>query len=122
MAVGQTGSRPFYADRVVVLKKNRTLELMSGGKVIKSYTVALGGEPVGPKRRQGDHKTPEGVYVLDSRNAHSQFHKSIHISYPNARDRREAQAHGKRMECLRAATSLCMDSRTDTGGSAPHIA
>jgi murein L,D-transpeptidase YafK len=94
MAVGQTVSRPLHADRVVVLKNSRTLELMSGGKVIKSYKVALGGEPVGPKRRQGDHKTPEGVYVLDSRNAHSQFHKSIHISYPNARDRREARAEG----------------------------
>ena len=44
--------------------------------------------------RQGDHKTPEGIYVLDSRNAHSQFHRSIHISYPNARDRAEARARG----------------------------
>jgi murein L,D-transpeptidase YafK len=41
--------------------------------------------------RQGDHKTPEGIYVLDS---HSQFHRSIHISYPNARDRAEARARG----------------------------
>ena len=94
MAIGQTVSRPLHADRVVVLKKNRTLELMSGGKVIKSYKVALGGEPVGPKGRQGDHKTPEGLYILDSRNAHSQFHKSMHISYPNARDRRQARAQG----------------------------
>ena len=61
---------------------------------MKSYTVALGVEPVGPKTRQGDHKTPEGVYVLDSRNAHSRFHKSIHISYPNAIDRREARGQG----------------------------
>jgi len=92
--MGQTVSRPLHADRVVVLKKNRTLELMSGGKVIKSYKVALGGEPVGPKGRKGDHKTPEGLYILDSRNAHSQFHRSMHISYPNARDRRQARAQG----------------------------
>jgi len=92
--MGQAVSIPLHADRVVVLKKNRTLELMSGGKVIKSYKVALGGEPVGPKRRQGDHKTPEGLYILDSRNAHSQFHRSMHISYPNARDRRQARAQG----------------------------
>ncbi|PYX70617.1 MAG: hypothetical protein DMG78_18365 [Acidobacteria bacterium] len=64
------------------------------GQVIKSYRVALGGDPVGAKTRQGDHKTPEGIYVLDSRNAHSQFHKSIHISYPNARDRAAARAQG----------------------------
>jgi murein L,D-transpeptidase YafK len=78
------------ADRVIVLKKERTLQLLNRGKMIKTYKIALGGNPVGPKRQQGDHKTPEGVYVLDSRNLHSQFYKSIHISYPNARDRTAA--------------------------------
>ena len=85
------GANVLRVDRVVVLKKQRTLQLLSGGKVIKTYKVALGGNPVGPKTRQGDHKTPEGEYVLDSRNAHSQYHKSIHISYPNARDRAAAR-------------------------------
>ncbi len=82
------------ADRVVVLKKERTLQLLYQGRVIKSYKVALGGDPIGAKSRQGDHKTPEGTYVLDSRNAHSQFYKSIHISYPNERDRRLARQNG----------------------------
>ncbi len=82
------------ADRVVVMKKERALELLSQGKVIRTYKVALGGDPVGPKSRQGDHKTPEGVYVLDFRNAHSQFYKAIHISYPNERDRALARAKG----------------------------
>lgn len=82
------------ADRVVVLKKDRTLELLYQGKIIKSYKVALGGNPTGPKTRQGDHKTPEGSYVLDSRNAHSQFYKSIHISYPNPSDRAAARKRG----------------------------
>jgi murein L,D-transpeptidase YafK len=94
IAMAQTAAKPLHADRVVVLKKARTLQLLSEGKVVKSYKVALGGDPVGPKTRQGDHKTPEGVYVLDSRNAHSQFHKSIHISYPNVRDRAAARANG----------------------------
>ena len=84
----------WHADRVLVLKKERTLQLLSGGTVIKSYKVALGGEPVGQKTRQGDHKTPEGVYVLDFRNSHSQFYKAIHISYPNARDRSLARQKG----------------------------
>ena len=75
------------ADRVVVVKKERTLTLMSQGKILKTYKIALGGEPVGPKIRQGDHKTPEGVYVLDRRNAHSQFYRAIHVSYPDAHDR-----------------------------------
>ena len=94
LALAQTPARPLHADRVVVLKKERTLELLSLGKVIKTYKVALGGDPVGPKTRRGDHKTPEGVYVLDSRNPHSQFYKSIHISYPNPRDRAAARRLG----------------------------
>lgn len=85
---------PVHADRVVVLKKERTLQLLHQGKVIKTYKVALGGDPIGPKSRQGDHKTPEGTYVLDSRNEHSNFYKSIHISYPNAMDRASAQEKG----------------------------
>jgi murein L,D-transpeptidase YafK len=83
-----------HADRVVVLKKERTLQLLKQGNVIKTYKVALGGDPFGPKARQGDHKTPEGIYILDSRNAHSQFYKSIHISYPSARDRAAARQKG----------------------------
>jgi hypothetical protein len=34
------------------------------------------------------------VYDLDRRNAHSQFYRSIHISYPNARDRARARKAG----------------------------
>src|SRR3974390_1024778 len=91
LAATQATESGLHADRVVVLKKERTLQLLCQGKVIKSYKVALGGNPVGPKTRQGDHRTPEGTYVLDSRNVHSQFYESIHISYPNARDRAEAR-------------------------------
>jgi murein L,D-transpeptidase YafK len=95
VAVAQTGANPaLHADRVVVLKRERTLQLLRQGRVIRPYKVALGGDPVGPKTRQGDHKTPEGVYVLDSRNLHSQFHKSIHISYPNAQERAAARRNG----------------------------
>ena len=82
------------ADRVVVLKKERTLILLRDGKTLKTYKVALGGDPVGHKTRQGDHRTPEGVYVLDHRNAHSQFYRSIHISYPNAQDGARARKLG----------------------------
>jgi murein L,D-transpeptidase YafK len=73
-------------DRIVVYKHERKLVLQFRGKELKSYRVALGGEPVGPKTRQGDHRTPEGSYVLDSRNPNSRFHKAFHISYPSAKD------------------------------------
>ncbi|HEX6805797.1 MAG TPA: L,D-transpeptidase family protein [Terriglobales bacterium] len=83
-----------HADRIIVHKKNRTMELMHAGHVLKTYKIALGGNPVGPKQRQGDHKTPEGVYTVDWRNAHSQFHRALHISYPNAADRHRARQLG----------------------------
>ncbi len=82
------------ADRVIVMKKERTLTLMQGSKALKVYRIALGGDPVGPKRMEGDHKTPEGVYVLDRRNAKSKFYRSIHISYPSEEDRERARAAG----------------------------
>lgn len=81
------------AERVVVIKKERSLILMSHGKPLKIYKIALGGEPVGSKVRQGDGKTPEGIYVLDYRNVHSQFYKSLHVSYPSVQDR----AHAKKL-------------------------
>ena len=82
------------ADKVVVLKRQRTLLLMKGDEVLKRYIVSLGGNPVGPKIRQGDNRTPEGTYVLDRHNANSQYHRSIHISYPNADDLARARKLG----------------------------
>ena len=82
------------ADRIVVHKKEHTMELMQGAEVIKTYKIALGGNPVGAKTRQGDHRTPEGMYVIDHRNPQSQFHRSLHISYPNAADRERARKLG----------------------------
>ncbi len=93
LAAGQTLSSA-KVDYVMVKKKERTLVLMSQGKVLKTYKVALGGDPVGAKTRQGDHKTPEGVYRLDRRNAQSKFYKSIHISYPDAKDNARARKLG----------------------------
>jgi murein L,D-transpeptidase YafK len=73
-------------DHVAVYKHDRRLVLLSHGIELRSYRIALGGEPSGPKMRQGDHRTPEGSYVLDSRNPNSHFYKAFHISYPNSKD------------------------------------
>jgi murein L,D-transpeptidase YafK len=78
-------------DRVIVHKKERTMELISAGKVIRKYKITLGRNPVGPKQREGDFRTPEGVYTIDSRNPNSGYHRSLHISYPNAADRERAR-------------------------------
>jgi murein L,D-transpeptidase YafK len=60
-----------HANSIVVHKKARTMDLIHGAQVIKTYKIALGGEPIGPKTKQGDHRTPEGMYVIDSRNLHN---------------------------------------------------
>ena len=82
------------ADRVVVDKSERRLLLLRNGKIIRSFRVALGRNPVGPKTREGDGRTPEGRYVLDWRNNQSRFYRSIHVSYPNPSDRQRAQQAG----------------------------
>ena len=93
---GGTSQREPRADRrVVVEKAKRTLSLYCGHRLLKSYPVALGRRPLGPKRHAGDLRTPEGRYTLDWRNPDSMFFRSIHISYPNARDRRHALAMGR---------------------------
>ena len=81
-------------DKVVVLKSKHLLMLMKGDQRLQEYQIALGGDPVGPKVREGDHKTPEGIYLLDRRNPKSRFYKSIHISYPDAKDRAQAARLG----------------------------
>ncbi len=82
------------ADKILIEKKERRLTLLSKGKVLKTYDIALGGNPNGPKERQGDNKTPEGNYIIDSRNKDSRYHLSLHISYPNENDKKRAKELG----------------------------
>ncbi len=82
------------ADKILIEKKERRLTLLSKGTVLKTYQIALGGNPNGPKERQGDNKTPEGIYRIDSRNKNSRFHRSLHISYPNEKDKKRAKELG----------------------------
>ena len=82
------------ADSILILKKDHLLELFRGGRVIRSYKVALGRGGLAPKQREGDALTPEGHYLIDSRNATSHYHRALHISYPNAEDRKRATQQG----------------------------
>jgi L,D-peptidoglycan transpeptidase YkuD (ErfK/YbiS/YcfS/YnhG family) len=81
-------------DMVLIEKKKRRLSLILKGEVIKTYKIALGGNPVGPKQRRGDNKTPEGTYTIASRNRYSDYHFSLRISYPNEKDKRRAKELG----------------------------
>ena len=78
----------------MILKKDHVMELMSGGKVIKTYKVALGRGGLAPKEREGDGRTPESRYFIDSRNAASEYHRALHVSYPDANDRKRAAKLG----------------------------
>ena len=82
------------ADKVLVEKGNRKLHLMKNGEAFRTFNIALGVEPVGDKEREGDQKTPEGLYLLDDRNPDSDFFLAIHISYPSSADRAVARRNG----------------------------
>jgi hypothetical protein len=92
-SAGDTGAAamPLLADRVIVRKSERRLYLMHGNSVLRSYRVALGLNPVGPKVQEGDSRTPEGHYQLTRRNPRSEFFLSILVSYPNDRDLQRAR-------------------------------
>lgn len=82
------------ADKIIVEKANRILKLIKDDKVIASYHIALGGNPIGHKEQEGDNKTPEGLYTLDFKKPDSAYYKAIHISYPNAEDIKNAKKKG----------------------------
>jgi murein L,D-transpeptidase YafK len=81
-------------DRILVEKSARKLSLFRDDKRLKSYRVALGRNPVGPKEQEGDMKTPEGIYEIDSRNPQSDYHLALHVSYPSDEDMARAAARG----------------------------
>jgi murein L,D-transpeptidase YafK len=81
-------------DSIVVDKSDRTLTLYERGQPVAEYRVALGTNPVGPKARRGDGRTPEGMYFIEGRNAQSKYHLSLRISYPSANDRQAAARKG----------------------------
>jgi murein L,D-transpeptidase YafK len=82
------------ADRLVVVKSERRLYLLHGGVPFRSYRVALGLNPHGPKEQEGDFRTPEGSYRIDARNPASEYFLSLHVSYPSSQDLERARGHG----------------------------
>lgn len=81
-------------DYVVVKKSEKKMYLLSHNIKVKEYHIALGGNPFGHKRQEGDQRTPEGKYFLDYKKADSAYYKSIHISYPNENDKAAAAKAG----------------------------
>ncbi len=92
-ATASAGDFP-VADKVLIEKEKRELHLIAGERIFKTFKIALGIRPQGDKQYEGDFRTPEGRYLLDSRNPNSEYFLSIRISYPDENDRREAAARG----------------------------
>ena len=81
-------------DRILIEKGARRLTVYQDGKRVREYRIALGFTPEGDKVRQGDGKTPEGIYKIDRRNDRSKFHLSLGIDYPQPEDRARAKKGG----------------------------
>lgn len=97
-ACGNSKFKSYHGPKVTsvqVQKANRKMYLLHNDKVLKSYDIGLGGNPVGPKEFEGDGKTPEGTYYISHRNPNSRYHLSLGISYPNPAQVAFAEAQQK---------------------------
>jgi murein L,D-transpeptidase YafK len=81
-------------DRITVEKSTRKMRVFQAGQVVREYTIALGFSPEGDKNRQGDGRTPEGLFRINRRNESSAYHLSLGIDYPREEDRARAAAGG----------------------------
>ncbi len=74
---------------ILVEKSKYRLTIFNNLKPIKSYPVVFGGSPEGDKLREGDQKTPEGVYFVRDLYPHVGWSKFIWIDYPRPQSWRE---------------------------------
>ena len=83
------------ADYILVLKGKRKMLVSKKGKLLFTLPIDLGFAPVGNKIKDGDGRTPEGIYYLDLKYSRSdKYYKSYWISYPNDKDKLTAQKNG----------------------------
>ncbi|TKG03319.1 L,D-transpeptidase family protein [Vibrio sp. F13] len=76
---------------VKVDKSKRRMYLLKGEEVVQEFRIALGKQPKGHKRFEGDNRTPEGQYQLDYVMEESDFYRSVHINYPQPSDMQWAE-------------------------------
>jgi murein L,D-transpeptidase YafK len=81
-------------DKVLVVKSEKRMYLVKKDIRYREYRISLGANPKGHKQKQGDERTPEGLYFLDYKNPNSSYYKSFHICYPNSKDRETAREKG----------------------------
>ena len=81
-------------DSIVVEKRAHRLSLYYNGRRVRSYLVALGANPAEDKFGAGDRRTPQGVFWVDYRNPESQYHRALHLTYPDSAHLARAVAKG----------------------------
>lgn len=77
---------PLTDPRILVLKSRLQLELYSADKLVRSYKIGLGMNPIPDKEREGDRATPVGDFYIFTKNPRSAFHLSLGIIYANIGD------------------------------------
>ncbi len=77
---------PLKDPKIVIKKATKKLFLYSEEKLLRTYPIKLGFNPVGDKIRQGDKRTPEGSYYICMKNPRSKYHLSLGLSYPSIED------------------------------------
>jgi murein L,D-transpeptidase YafK len=82
---------------------------------IKTYTISIGENPIGHKQKQGDNRTPEGLYTITDKNPNSAYYKNLGISYPSQKDKNQAKKNH-----VSPGGNIKIHGYTDTQGSSEN--
>jgi murein L,D-transpeptidase YafK len=77
---------------LVVTKSRYRLDVFDGDRVVKTYPIALGASPSGPKQEARDNKTPEGEYTLLPHHQSPGYGECFYVCYPSEKDAEQGLA------------------------------
>ncbi|MBW8309004.1 MAG: L,D-transpeptidase family protein [Candidatus Paracaedibacteraceae bacterium] len=80
-------------DSIEIIKHRHELNLVKDDKILKTYKISLGRQPVGQKMDKDDKRTPEGHYEIRRKLSDTDYHKSLILNYPTPEQKAEADAH-----------------------------
>ena len=81
-------------DLIVVEKKQRKMYLYYKKKLQSTLPISLGKNPIGTKIKQGDNRTPEGLFYISRKICSQKYYRSLSISYPRPQDKARARRMG----------------------------
>jgi murein L,D-transpeptidase YafK len=94
--IGETVNK--HKTSILIEKSKHRITLYYNQKPIKSYPVVFGSSPKGDKLKEGDKRTPEGIYQIKDLYPHPSWSKFMWLNYPNAASWRkhfQAKTQGK---------------------------